>query len=225
MRTHLVLKAAAVAAILMAGSCAAPVQDINTATMEDGAANHPITVAPSYREMKLQYAPAYSGMLPADAPRFTAFVADYRAHGNGSISLSVPAGPPAGAAISYFAEAIAATGVPRDHILVSTHQAQGGDFRVDLNYVVYEAHADSCGDWSENLAYTADNLTPKNFGCSVQRNIAAMVADPRDLLGPRAMDPRDGKRDAVIMDNYEQGKPTAAEKTADQSGAVSDVSR
>ena len=49
----------------------------------------------------------------------------------------------------------------------------------------YTASTETCGDWSENEAFTADNLTPKNFGCSVQHNIAAMVADPRDLLGPR----------------------------------------
>lgn len=213
MKNDALLKAAAIAAILMAGSCAAPVQNIDHATMSDGAVNHPIAVEPSYRELKVEYAPAYAGLLPAEAPRFSAFVADYRAHGNGSISVSVPAGPPAAAAISYFAEAIAATGVPRDHILVSTHQAQGGDFRVDINYVAYEAHVDPCGDWSENLAYTADNLTPKNFGCSVQQNIAAMIADPRDLVRPRPLGgEQDGARTATILGKYEQGQIYTAEK-------------
>ena len=53
-----------------------------------------------------------------------------------------------------------------------------------------------------------DNLTPKNFGCSVQHNIAAMVADPRDLLGPRRLDPADANRAGTVIDAYEQGKIT-----------------
>ena len=65
---------------------------------------------------------------------------------------------------------------------------------------------------------TADNQTPKNFGCSVQHNIAAMVADPRDLLGPRAMDVADAVRRGMVMDHYEKGEITQADKhTVDKS--------
>jgi pilus assembly protein CpaD len=96
---------------------------------------------------------------------------------------------------------------------------------VDVNYITYSARTDSCGDWSENLAFTAENVTPKNFGCSVQHNVAAMVSDPRDLIVPRGFDTGDGNRAATIIDNYEQGKPTSAQKTPDQSGAISDVNK
>ena len=71
--------------------------------------------------------------------------------------------------------------------------------------------------------------TTPNFGCSVQHNIAAMVADPRDLLGPRAHGCRPMRRAApTVMDHYEKGEVTQADKhTADkateQSGAASDV--
>jgi pilus assembly protein CpaD len=52
-----------------------------------------------------------------------------------------------------------------------------------------------------------------------------MVANPRDLIAPRDMEGGDATRRATVLDNYEQGKPTAAQKTADQSGAVSDVGK
>ena len=52
-----------------------------------------------------------------------------------------------------------------------------------------------------------------------------MVADPRDLLGPRRFDPADANRAATVIGKYQQGQPTAAEKTEAQSGAVSDVSQ
>jgi pilus assembly protein CpaD len=100
-----------------------------------------------------------------------------------------------------------------------------GDFRVDISYITYKANADSCGDWSKDLSFTMENDTSPNFGCAVQHNIAAMVADPRDLVTPRGFETADGKRAATVIDNYEQGKPTAAQKTQDQSGAVSDVNK
>jgi pilus assembly protein CpaD len=164
-------------------------------------------------------------MTADDAAKFDAFLADYRLHGNGSLGISVPGGGPSRAAIVFFGERAAATGISRDKILVSTHEAANGDSRVDVSYIAYTAHSEACGDWSENLAFSSDNLTPKNFGCSVQHNLAAMVADPRDLVEPRRFDPADASRAATVLTNYEQGKPTAADKTADQSGAISGINK
>ncbi|MBW8708944.1 MAG: CpaD family pilus assembly protein [Alphaproteobacteria bacterium] len=205
------LRAAALMSILVAGSCSTARDD--NFLSEDGAANHPITVEPSYRDLKVPFAGGASGMTAGDAIKFDNFLADYRAHGNGSLGISVPNGAPSRAAITYFAERAAATGINRDKILVSTHDAANGDFRVDVSYIAYTAHADACGrDWSDNLAYTLDNRTPANFGCSVQHNIAAMVADPRDLLGPGASGPVDTVRRATVMEHYEKGEVTQAEK-------------
>lgn len=218
-----IFRAAAIACILTGGSCA--VSNDATSIGSDGAENHPIAVEPSFREIKLQYAGGEGGLDVDEAIKFDAFLDDYRAHGNGSLGISVPNGPPSRTAITWFAERAAATGIPRDKILVSTHDARDGDFRVDVSYIAYTARAPECRDWSENLAFSADNLTPKNFGCSIQRNIAAMVADPRDLLGPRRFDPADANRAATVIGKYQQGQPTAAEKTDAQSGAVSEVSK
>lgn len=218
-------RVAALASVLVAGSCASRgMMTDDSGTMSDPAVNHPISVEPSFREMKVNFA-GPAGMNPDDAARFDNFLADYRAHGNGSLGISVPAGAPSHAAITYFAERAASTGISRDKILVSTHDTADGDYRVDVSYITYTASTDRCGDWSENLAFTLDNQTSKNFGCSVQHNMAAMVADPRDLLGPRRFEPGDANRAAVVLDNYEQGKPTSAQKTQDQSGAVSDVNK
>jgi pilus assembly protein CpaD len=208
--THL-LRAAALMSVLIAGSCSVAREDGDFVS-QDGAANHPITVEPSYQELKVQFG-GPAGMTPDDAVKFDNFLADYRAHGNGSIGISVPNGAPSRAAITYFAERAAATGISRDKILVSSHDVANGDFRVDVTYIAYTARAEVCGrDWSENLAYTLDNHTPANFGCSVQHNIAAMVANPRDLLGPGAMGPVDAARRATVIDAYEKGQVTQADK-------------
>ena len=223
MKLDILFRAAAVASMLVAGSCSVA-NDGNTIS-EDGSLNHPITVEPSYRELKVQFAGGAEGVSPDEAIKFDAFLADYRAHGSGSLGISVPNSAPGNAAITFFGERAAATGISRDKILVSTHDVSNGDYRVDISYIAYSAKTKSCGDWSEDLSFTAENQTAKNFGCAVQHNIAAMVADPRDLANPRTFDTADGTRAATVITNYEQGKPTAAEKTQDQSGAVSDVAR
>ena len=79
-----------------------------------------------------------------------------------------------------------------------------------------------------DIAFTLMNDTPKNFGCSVQHNIAAMVADPRDLLGPGPMGPVDTARRATVMDHYEKGEVTQADKrsvdkSTEQSAGASSI--
>jgi pilus assembly protein CpaD len=211
MNMQYLLRGLCLASVLMAGSCAAPTNDAN-GMMEDGAVNHPITVEPSYQSLKLSYSPAESGISPADQARFDSFVADYQEHGNGSIAVSAPAGSMSPAMIAFFAQRINDAGVAKDHILVATHDAPDGDLRVEINYVSYQAHTDKCGDWSQDLANTEDNDTPKNFGCAVQQNIAAQIADPRDLLAPRPMQDASAVRRDTVTTLYEQGKITSSEK-------------
>jgi pilus assembly protein CpaD len=175
-------------------------------------------VEPSYRDLKVQFAGGADGLSSDDAIKFDNFLADYRAHGNGSLGISVPNGSASRAAITYFGERAAATGISRDKILVSTREVANGDTRVDVSYIAYTARTEACGDWSENESYSLDNHTPKRFGCSVQQNIAAMVADPRDLLGPGRMGPVDTARRATVMEKYQKGEVTQAEKRSADSG-------
>jgi len=210
MKLDYLLRAAAVGAILMAGSCS--VMNDGATISEDGARNHPITVEPSYRDLKVQFGAGADGMSSEDAAKFDSFLTDYRLHGNGSLGISVPSGASSRTAITYFGERAAASGISRDKILVSTHEAANGDRRVDVSYIAYTARTQSCGDWSENEAFTLENQTPRNFGCSVQQNIAAMVADPRDLLGPGGQGPVDTARRAAVLDHYEKGEITQADK-------------
>jgi pilus assembly protein CpaD len=210
MKLDVLFRGLAVACLLVGGSCSVA-NDGNTIS-EDGGHNHPITVEPNYRELKLPFAGGETGVSSDDAVKFDAFLADYRTHGSGSLGISVANGAPAHAAITFFAERAAASGISRDKILVSTHDVSNGDFRVDVSYISYSAKTDACGDWSEDLSFTAENQTAKNFGCAVQHNIAAMVADPRDLLGPREAGPADTARGQTIIDLYEKGQPSAATK-------------
>jgi len=219
--TSILFRGLCFAAVLTAGSCTSRPDD--KLVFDDPVANHPISVQPS--SQPLEVTASAGGVASADMGRFDAFVSDYQAHGNGRIVISVPNGPEASAKVAWIADRINAMGVSRDQILVTNHDATPGDDRVELNFVTYHASTASCGDWSENLAFTLDNKTAANLGCANQHNLAAMVSDPRDLLGPRPMDGSDATRRATVITNYEKGTPTGASKSSDQSAAISDVGK
>ena len=216
-----ILRYACVAAVLLAGSCAAPLNELTLSN--DGAVNHPIAVEPSNTAIKLPFSAPAAGLLPEDAARLDEFVAQYLERGNGLLSISAPAGRDSAAAIGYFAERLASLGVERSRIMVGTHEAASDDTNVEISYIGYVAHTDPCGDWSKDLSNTASNQSAPNFGCAVQHNIAAMVSDPRDLVQPRPMTDSDASRRSTVLGNYEKGKVTAAEKSQDQSVKVSGV--
>jgi len=218
------LRVASVLAALAAGSCATPYNN-SDGPMEDPAVNHPIVVEPNYHSLKLAFSAPNAGLMPDDSQHFDDFVADFMQHGNGSISITVPSGRDSSATIAYFGERIASAGVPRDRILVGTRDLADGDKRVELGFISYHASTAPCGDWSSSVTYTASNHVTPNFGCAVQHNIAAQVADPRDLMGSQPLASGDAGRRAVVYDNYKNGKPTAATKTDEQSGAVSDIAK
>lgn len=216
-----VARAAAVAAVLMAGSCAAPSND--GATFADGLRNHPITVSPHYQSIHVAFSDASAGLSPEDGTELASFVEDYLSRGDGAISISAPRGPGSSAALGYFGEQLAHMGVPRTRILVGTHDAENGDTRVDIGYIVYAARTEPCGKWTQDASQSFDNLPMPDFGCSVQHNVAAMVADPRDLVAPRGMDAGDATRRETVVDTYEKAQSTASSKSSAQSATLSDV--
>lgn len=218
------LRVASLAAVLVAGSCTAPNAVVEEPRVfADGAVNHPISVAPGYRTLKLAYPGPHATLGSNETMQLEEFAQDYQAHGNGTLTLSAPRGPDSSETIEYFASQLLQLGVPRERLLVGTHDAGPGDGRVEIGYVSYVAHTEPCGNWTQDATDTEDNLPMPDFGCSVQHNIAAMVADPRDLVSPREMSPADATRRNAVVKQYETGKTTSADKTSAQSGAVSDV--
>jgi len=61
------------------------------------------------------------------------------------------------------------------------------------------------------------NRPSANLGCATQHNLAAEIADPRDLVAPKPLGTVDAARRLTIIDKYRQGDVPR------QSGAVSQV--
>lgn len=209
---------AALTAMLLAGSCAAPGTEDTDPRFADPSTNHPIVVQPESRAVRVYYAGSGS-LAPEDVAKLDRVVSDYEAEGSGSISISAPEGPDSSEAISYFGERLVQMGIPRARIMVGTHPTTDGDRRVEIGFIGYVAHTEPCGDWSEDVAMTASNEPMPNFGCAVQHNIAAMVANPRDLDESRRLDDApNATRRATIIGHYERGEPTSATKKTVDNG-------
>ena len=105
---------------------------------------------------------------------------------------------------------------------VRSAQDQAPDI-VTVNLVYYRAHRLDCNQSWENLAATGGNASYRNFGGAVTANLAAQVADPRDLDRAQAATPVDAGRKSVILDKYRQGKITSTEVDENAKGNISDA--
>lgn len=104
---------------------------------------------------------------------------------------------------------------------VST-QEQPADI-ITVNLVYYRARTYDCGQHWENLAKTASNTSYDNFGCATASNIAAQIADPRDLSQPAPATTTDVARKSVILGKYRAGETTGAQVDSASSGNISDA--
>ena len=87
------------------------------------------------------------------------------------------------------------------------------------------AQTAECGDWTANVARTEDNLPMPNFGCAHQQNIAAVIANPNDVLTPRAETPPDAARRQQVITDYRTPKSPATPVVDEQNINISDVAQ
>jgi type IV pilus biogenesis protein CpaD/CtpE len=85
------------------------------------------------------------------------------------------------------------------------------------------AHAQQCGAWPKDLSDLPDNAPYENYGCAQQNNIAAMVANPQDLVTPRRETPADAMRRIKAMDNYRAGEQIGSAQEANQKIEISKI--
>lgn len=94
---------------------------------------------------------------------------------------------------------------------------------VTLTYTAYRAVPIDC---PKNVrAYSSNSLNDNHptFGCSVNRGIATMVANPRDFVTSRPETAPDGVRRTLVIDKYRKGEPTDAERSPYANSGISNV--
>ncbi|WP_454020667.1 CpaD family pilus assembly protein [Azospirillum sp. Marseille-Q6669] len=106
---------------------------------------------------------------------------------------------------SAVASLLGAAGVPPENVTFTPDQTGAPALQVTS----YVALAPDCAAWSDIYSGWYQNSPTEALGCSNRRNLALMLADPRDLVQGRETVPADGQRMAGAVQRYraDQVKP------------------
>ncbi len=195
----------------------------------DPIARHPILVGSVPVTLDLAVTRGSSGLNRNQMYNLRHFLHQYKEKREGPLLVGAPSGGANEIAVMHamgqMRREITRAGISRGDVRFDAYSGGGtGSAPIKVSYHSFAAHGPECGDWSDNLASDPKNIPYRNLGCATQRNLAAMVANPRDLIEPRGMTPRDSRRRDVIMDKYVRGDTTIAKKAKEEKAKVSDVS-
>ena len=157
--------------------------------------------------------------------------------GTGAISADLPVDTPnaraAADAMHEIQSLLAAAGVPPNGVVVRRYHPE--DPRqlaaIRLGYPRMSAVAGPCGVWPDDLGPSIrdkgyyDNKPYYNFGCAYQRNMAAMVEDPTDLVQPRPETPPYTARRSIAFDKYKKGTATTTTYPESDKAKLSDTGK
>lgn len=129
-----------------------------------------------------------------------------------ALVVEAPAGddPVANQAAWNVKAGLVAAGAPANMIRVVSYAAPDPRAPILAGFETVRAVVPQCGTQWGSLTRTGDNQSASNFGCAVTANLAAQIANPRDIVAPRTMTPADAQRRSVVFDHYAKGEQTAA---------------
>lgn len=179
------------------------------------AEEHPISVDSQVVTLTMALDPSNPNLSSVDQARLRAFADAYLNSGHGPLTITAPSGAASDGAAADRASNIRAylhsIGVSHDAMTGSNYRAADDRSRdLILSYTHYVATPPVCGVWQGVKARDYANLRSPNYGCAAQNNLAAMVADPRDLVAPADSTPADASARVRMMGRYRQGEVTSS---------------
>jgi pilus assembly protein CpaD len=198
---------------------------------------HPIAVEEANQSIVVFVGQGRGGLSAEQRADVMGLAQSWQHEGTGAIKADVPTDTPnARAAADSFREIqslFAAAGVPpqgivvrRYHPLDPRHMAA-----IRLSYPRLKAEAGPCGLWPEDLGPSIknksyyDNKDYYNFGCANQRNMAAMIDNPSDLVQPRPETPAYTLRRVEGFEKYRKGSATATQYPDAEKAKLSDTGK
>lgn len=175
---------------------------------DDYRTNHPIVIGERERVLDLPVGASSYGMTKFQRTRLDGFLVDYNPREAGYVAVLVPAGSANEAAALRTSGQITGymngQGVARDRIMVQSYQSPVAEASppIRISYSAMKAYTDKCGRWPADALETTDNKHYADFGCSSQNNLAAQIANPTDLLGPRRPGTIDAENRDVAIGDY-----------------------
>ncbi|HET7886363.1 MAG TPA: CpaD family pilus assembly protein [Bradyrhizobium sp.] len=220
------------------GACTHTDEVAATASIpDDYRLRHPIAIQEANRSVVIFVGQARGGLSAEQRADVMGLGRIWLQEGTGAIVADVPVGTPnARAAADAFREAqalLSAAGVPpRGVVMRHYHPDDPRQLAtVRLSYPKITAVAGPCGVWPDDIGPSIKNkgyLENKpyyNFGCANQRNMAAMIDNPADLVQPRSETPAYTVRRTEGFDKYRKGAPTATNYPEAEKAKLSDTGK
>ena len=227
--TKIISSAGLVSALALAGCSSAgpsgpvPVSYLQGTTLDRQ--NVGVARRTAYLEVRLN--PRDSQLRLEERARIEDFVSEYMTPGHGPLVMSLPKNHAneelAVKAVAEARDIAWSAGVGYNEMRGSAYDAGGSPTTpVVMAFTAYDAVAPDCPSKSRiDFADATSNNDMPTLGCSVRTNMAAMIADPADLLGQRPLDEADLARRTAQLELYRQGESTGAQRSEQESGTIS----
>jgi pilus assembly protein CpaD len=220
------------------GACTYTGEEVVTASVpNDYRLRHPIAITEANRSVVIFVGQARGGLTGPQRSDVIGLARTWVSEGTGAIVADVPVDTPnARAAAAAYREVqalLGAGGVPSGAIKLRHYQPD--DIRtlptIRLSYPRIAAVAGPCGLWPEDLGpsilneHYSENKSYYNFGCASQRNLAAMVDNPSDLVQPRSETPAYTPRRSAAFEKYRKGTTTTTLYPEAEKAKLSDTGK
>ena len=182
---------------------------------------HPITISEADHSLEIFVGSNRGELSATQRAEVLAFAQTWKHEATGGVLVNLPVGTgnerAAAAAGREVRSILAASGVPANGIVVRGYHPPGGRLAtIHITYPKISAQAGPCGLWPQDIGPSMnrgyfENQPPWNFGCASQRNLAAMVDNPADLVQPRAETPAYTMRRTTVVEKYRAGTSTATQ--------------
>jgi pilus assembly protein CpaD len=223
---------------VMLGACSyAPDAVITGGVPDDYRLRHPIAITEANRSLVVFVGHGRGGLTASQRDDVTGLARTWVREGTGAIVVNVPVDTPnARAAAATFHEVrsvLMAGGVPSRGITMYHYRPEDPQTLapIKLNYTKIAATVGPCGMWPEDLGPSIGNPTYNenkpyyNLGCATQRNLAAMIDNPSDLVQPRAETPAYTMRRTEGFEKYRKGDPTSTVYPDSDKAKLSDAGK
>jgi pilus assembly protein CpaD len=219
------------------GACTHTDEAVTASIPDDYRLRHPIAIQEADQSVVIFVGHARGGLSASQRADVMGLAQTWLREGTGPISADVPVNTPnARAAADSLREIqalLSAAGVPPRGIVVRQYHPDEARqmASIRLNYPRISAVAGPCGTWPEDLGPSIknkgylDNKPYYNFGCAYQRNMAAMVDNPSDLVQPRPETPAYTTRRAEAFEKYRKGNTTATVYPEAEKAKLSDTGK
>jgi pilus assembly protein CpaD len=213
-RTHPAKAAATLLVVSLASALTSCARDPMTTSgiPADYRQRHPIVLSEAQHSLDIPVAMGDHHLPSAVGDNIRGFAQNYTNASSGIIQIQMPQGSANAATANSMRKQIQKTlvgaGVDAGKIVVTSYQADASNDAapIRLSYIAMTAMTGQCGEWPEDLGNdTVTNRNWHNFGCASQNNLAAQIANPMDLLGPRGVSSVDAERRNTVIESYRYG--------------------